>query len=249
MGGYIDLPVIGGGGSGSSTLSGLTDVAIVSPVDGQVLTYSAGTGKWVNSTGGSFLSGEVATFALLPSPVGRLNEVWFVQQSTGVWLVNRKSKGFYISDNTSWLSAPEIEGYIPTAAQGNLTETGSSVLTITGGTSATIGNCSLQVKQSSTTVDGYLSSTDFNTFNNKQDAGAYLTSITSDAPLSGSGTSGSHLVIATANTTTTGAISSTDWNTFNGKMPSSAFSGLTKITVGTTQPVAPNTNDLWCDVN
>jgi hypothetical protein len=67
-------------------------------------------------------------------------------------------------------------------------------------------------------VNGYLTSTDWNTFNNKQPAGSYLTSVTADAPLSGSGTSGSHLVIATANTSTTGALSSTDWNTFNNKL-------------------------------
>lgn len=38
----------GSGGSGSSTLAGLTDVSIASPTDGQVLMYSAGSGKWIN---------------------------------------------------------------------------------------------------------------------------------------------------------------------------------------------------------
>ncbi len=66
-------------------------------------------------------------------------------------------------------------------------------------------------------ADGYLSSTDWTTFNNKQPAGAYLTAVTADAPLSGAGTSGSHLVIAQSTTSTDGYLSSTDWNTFNGK--------------------------------
>lgn len=60
-----------------------------------------------------------------------------------------------------------------------------------------------------------------------QPIGAYLTGITADAPLSGAGTSASHLVISTANTTTTGALSSTDWNTFNGKQ--AAYTNLTSI--------------------
>src|SRR5258706_11673447 len=54
---------------------------------------------------------------------------------------------------------------------GNLSETGSSVLTITGGTNAVIGvsGVDLQVKQASSIQDGFLSSTDWNTFNNKAD--------------------------------------------------------------------------------
>ena len=136
--------------------------------------YNSVSGKWENNaTGASFLSGEVATFALLPSAVGRLNQVYFVQQSTGVWFINRKSRGLYISDNTDWLACPEIEGYIPTAAQGNLTEATSSVLTITGGTSAVIGSTSIQVKKATALVDGYLAAADFSTFNNKLPATSF----------------------------------------------------------------------------
>lgn len=56
-----------------------------------------------------------------------------------------------------------------TLNKGDLTETTSSILTITGGTGAVLGaGTSIEVQQSSTTDDGYLSSTDWNTFNNKQ---------------------------------------------------------------------------------
>ena len=54
---------------------------------------------------------------------------------------------------------------------GNLTEATSSVLTITGGTGAVLGNgTSIQVKQATTSVSGFLSSTDWTTFNNKANA-------------------------------------------------------------------------------
>lgn len=41
------------GGGGSSTLSGLTDVNLSSPTDGQILKYDANSGKWVNANGGT----------------------------------------------------------------------------------------------------------------------------------------------------------------------------------------------------
>lgn len=64
---------------------------------------------------------------------------------------------------------------------GNLTESTSSVLTITGGSGSVIGSgTSIQVKQASSTQSGFLSSTDWTTFNNKQ---AALTN-----PVTGTGT-------------------------------------------------------------
>lgn len=70
--------------------------------------------------------------------------------------------------------------------------------------------------QGTAITDSYISSA--STWNAK------LSSVTADSPLSGSGTSGSHLVIAQATTSTSGYLSSTDWNTFNGK--ANAFTGV-----------------------
>lgn len=48
------------GGAGVSSLSALTDVTIVSPSNGQVLTYNATSGKWVNGAGAELaLTSEV----------------------------------------------------------------------------------------------------------------------------------------------------------------------------------------------
>lgn len=41
-----------GGPGGASALSGLTDVDISNPTDGQTLVYNAATGKWENGAGG-----------------------------------------------------------------------------------------------------------------------------------------------------------------------------------------------------
>ncbi len=67
---------------------------------------------------------------------------------------------------------------LPTISTGNLTEATSSVLTITGGTNAVVGaGTSIQVKQASGTQDGFLSSTNWTTFNNKQNAYTILSTL------------------------------------------------------------------------
>jgi hypothetical protein len=53
----------------------------------------------------------------------------------------------------------------------------------------------LSLGLASTGVTGALSGSDWDVFNAKQPAGAYLTSVTADSPLSGAGTSASHLVV------------------------------------------------------
>jgi hypothetical protein len=64
-----------------------------------------------------------------------------------------------------------LAGKQATLTTGNLTEATSAVLTITGGSGAVIGTgLSIQVKQASGSVNGYLSSGDWTTFNNKQSA-------------------------------------------------------------------------------
>lgn len=55
----------------------------------------------------------------------------------------------------------------------------------------------VSITQSNTSTNGYLSSTDWNTFNNKQPAGNYITALTGDATATGPGSSA--LTLATVN--------------------------------------------------
>ncbi len=50
----------GGGGSGSGSIAGSTDVILNSPTNGQVLTYNTTLGKWQNAAGGSSAVSSVA---------------------------------------------------------------------------------------------------------------------------------------------------------------------------------------------
>ena len=51
--------------------------------------------------------GQVDTYAELPAASSHTGEIWFVRQSTGVYLINRKSSGFYYS-STTWKLAPDL---------------------------------------------------------------------------------------------------------------------------------------------
>ena len=76
--------------------------------------------------------------------------------------------------------------------------------------------------QDGTQAVGLLNKTDWTTFNGKQAAGAYLTSVTADAPLSGAGTSGSHLVF-----TNPGYITANQTITLSGDCSGSGTTGIT----------------------
>ena len=89
-----------------------------------------------------------------------INDYSIAQITNG--LSNILTKGmFYQGDDTDTAVA---------VAPGSLTELTSSVLTITGGTDSLLSDVSIQVKLASTTQSGYVSSTSYNTFNNKQRA-------------------------------------------------------------------------------
>ncbi len=120
---------------------------------------------------------------------------------------------------------------ISAATTGNLTDAGTDGITITGGSGSVLGSgTSIAQHVADTTHNGYLSSTDWNTFNSKQAALTIgdLTDVGTDGitvtggtgSVIGSGTSISQHV---ADTTHNGYLSSTDWNTFNGKQPSGTY--------------------------
>jgi len=90
------------------------------------------------------------------------------------------------------------------------------------------------IRQSSTSSNGWLSSTDWNTFNNKSNTNGTVTSVaaltigTTGTDLSSTVANGTTtpvitLQVPTASATNRGALSSTDWSTFNSKAPGVTF--------------------------
>ncbi len=100
----------------------------------------------------------------------------------------------------------------------------------------------ITIQQATTSQDGYLSATDWNTFNNKV---SVTRLINTTAPLSGGGdlSADRTLSISQSTTSTDGYLSSTDWNTFNNKAPtnSPAFTG---VPTGPTASVGTSTTQL-----
>lgn len=120
MADYIDLPIQGSG-------SGDMLASVYDPDGGaRQVAFKDELG------GGGVVDGEVATFADLPSAATNNGKLYFVTTTTGVWLINRKTRGFYISDGVDWLSAPEVEGYAPLAGASFTGNISSTTLSGTG---------------------------------------------------------------------------------------------------------------------
>ena len=115
---------------------------------------------------------------------------------------------------------------IPSLPYGTGTVTSVAALTLgTTGTdlSSTVANSTttpvitLNVPTASATNRGALSSADWTTFNNKQPAGTYVTSVTGTAPVVSSGGTTPAISMAAASASVNGYLTSTDWSTFNSK--------------------------------
>lgn len=74
-----------------------------------------------------------------------------------------------------------------TITPANLTDAGTDGIVVTGGTNSVLTAVSLAQHVADTTHNGYLSSTDWNTFNSKQAAGNYITALTGDVTATGPG--------------------------------------------------------------
>lgn len=90
------------------------------------------------------------------------------------------------------------------------------------------------IRQSSASSNGWLSSTDWSTFNSKQPAGTYVTSVTGTAPVVSSGGTTPAISMAAATGSVNGYLTSTDWTTFNNKASTSSptFTGNVTLSTG-----------------
>jgi hypothetical protein len=200
--GVLNVPtytLAGLGGITATFLSGASGIAYNSSTG--VITYtgtvftdasiralvSAGAGLSYNSSTGVFsYSGTVYTDASIRALISGTAPIIY-NNSTGAISISQattSTNGFLSS--TDWNTFNNKQS---TLTIGNLTEATSSVLTITGGTGAVIGSgTSIQVKQASSTVSGFLSSTDWSTFNSKQGTITLTTTGTSGAATFSGGT-------------------------------------------------------------
>mgnify|MGYP003115834447 CR=1 FL=1 len=138
----------------------------------------------------------------------------------------------------------------PALTKGNLTENNSAILTITNGSNAVIGSgTSIEVAQASNSTSGYLSSTDWQTFNGKTSNTGTVTSVgLSYTTNGGSAADGNPAFIVSASpVTTSGTIdidaqgTAAQYITGQGKLatlPSAGTGTVTSVSAGTLDGVS-----------
>jgi len=104
--------------------------------------------------------------------------------------------------------------------------TGTSPVVSSGGNTPAIS-----MPAATTSVSGYLTSTDWNTFNSK--GSGTVTSVTGTAPVVSSGGATPAISMAAATGSVNGYLTSTDWTTFNNK-GSGTVTSVAALTLGTT---------------
>jgi hypothetical protein len=90
--------------------------------------------------------------------------------------------------------------------------TGTSPVVSSGGATPAIS-----MPAATGSVNGYLTSTDWTTFNSKQPAGTYVTSVAATSPVTSTGGTTPTIAMPAATTSVSGYLTSKDWNTFNNK--------------------------------
>jgi hypothetical protein len=106
--------------------------------------------------------------------------------------------------------------------------TGTSPVVSSGGNTPAIS-----MPAATTSVSGYLTSTDWTTFNNK--GSGTVTSVTATSPVTSTGGTTPVIAMPAATTSVNGYLTSTDWNTFNGKSNTNGtVTSVAALTLGTT---------------
>lgn len=192
---------------GSNVTLTIADNTSTNEVD---ITIAAASGSSLSGTTNTVAyfntSSSIASLATTTYP--SLTELSYVKGLTSAVQTQINSKGSGTVTNVSALT---------------LATTGTDLSSsVANGTTTPV--ITLNVPTASSTNRGVLSSTDWTTFNNKQNALGYTPvnttlTISTTAPLSGGGDLSANrtLTISQATTSTNGYLSSVDWNTFNNK--------------------------------
>lgn len=223
-------PAATGGGGGGGTVTSVTASAPLASSGGNTPNISL-TGIVPVADGGTNSSTALNNNRVMISSGGAIVEEAAITASRAlasdanglpVASATTATELGFVSGVTSAIQT-QLNGKQSTLTIGNLTDAGTDGIVVTGGTGSIIGSgTSLAQHVADTTHNGYLSSTDWNTFNGKQstltlgnltDAGTDGITVTGGTgAVVGSGTSLSQHV---SDSTHNGYLSSADWVRFN----------------------------------
>ena len=165
----------------------------------------------------------------------------YLTAATGVTTFNGSTTGLTPATATSGaitLAGTLVATNGGTGVAGTLT--GFAYMNGTGAyTAATSAQSLTLMGAATTTTSGYLTSTDWNTFNSK--GSGTVTTVTGTAPVVSSGGTTPAISMAAATTSVSGYLTSTDWTTFNNKGSGTVTSvgftgGIVSVGTATTTP-------------
>jgi len=213
------------------------------------ITVQVGVATYIDSTAGHIYVKQTTPLAVPASII--TGTLGVANGGTGATTLTGYVKGSGTSALTATSTIPttDLLGTITNAQlansaitiNGNSTALGGSIsvgtVTSVTGTAPVVssgGNTpAISISQATTSTNGYLSSTDWNTFNNK--GSGTVTSVTGTAPVVSSGGTTPAISMAAATTSVSGYLTSTDWNTFNNKQPAGSYltTAVTSAVAGT----------------
>jgi len=187
------------------------------------LTLSTTVTGVVKGNGTALSAAVAATDYVAPSAYASANGLTMATAR----LLGRTTASTGAAEEISVAGGLTLSAGILTGASGTVTSvTGTSPVVSSGGATPAIS-----MPAATTSVNGYLTSTDWTTFNNK--GSGTVTSVTGTAPVVSSGGATPAISMAAATTSVNGYLTSTDWNTFNGK-GSGTVTSVAALTLGTT---------------
>jgi hypothetical protein len=179
-----------------------------------------------------------------------------VTEGTNLYFTNTRARAA-ISETVTGLDYDNTTGVLSTSAGYGIPTTASQTNWDTAYTNRitsasaplSIASNAISISQANTTTNGFLSSTDWNTFNNKQAAGNYITALTGEATASGPGSASVTLTnsavigkVLTGLNVTGGSVSATDsildafgkvQNQINGLIGGSIYQGVWNASTNT----------------
>jgi hypothetical protein len=208
---------------------GLTKVKPVAPnikvqVGIIINAGSGGSGSFsVELAHGSELGGTDSNVQLTSPANGNILSY---DGGNGYWKNTDLTAGTGISVSKSVNGVLTVTNTSPSSGGTVTSVTGTAPVVSSGGNTPAIS-----MPAATTSVNGYLTSTDWNTFNSK--GSGTVTSVSATAPITSSGGATPNLAMPAATTAVSGYLTSTDWTTFNNK-GSGTVTSVAALTLGTT---------------
>lgn len=165
------------GGSGVTTINGLSGA----------VTLAAGTGISITPSGNTLTIASTSAGDVTFAPVGAVPNAngASISGSQVITLQPANTSFPGVLTAADWNT---FNGKQNALTIGNISDAGTDGIIVTGGTGAIIGSgVTLSQHVADATHNGYLSSTDWSTFNGKQASGNYITALTGDVTASGPG--------------------------------------------------------------